>query len=158
MQGKTHIAGGLAAGTLYLLYGEPVESDLLFAGSCMLGALIPDIDHTGSTIGRKVPLLDNVISKVFGHRTVTHSLLFMLICMYIFSFTDWPFAVETGLLIGIGSHIFLDALTTAGIKLFWPLKICVRLPKGIKTGSAAEQVFLLCLIVIIAYFGHELYF
>ena len=158
MEGKTHIAGGIAAGSFYLMAGEPVGTDLLFIGSCMLGSLIPDIDHTGSMIGRRVPLLDNIINAVFGHRTITHSLLFMLLFMLLFRFTEWPVSVELGLLIGIGSHLFLDALTTAGIRILWPLKFNFAFPTGIKTGGMAEQIFLIGLVVFIGYCGYELYF
>ncbi|MEN0648554.1 metal-dependent hydrolase [Caldifermentibacillus hisashii] len=35
--------------------------------------MVPDIDHTGSKIGRAVPIIDEMISSVFGHRTFTHS-------------------------------------------------------------------------------------
>jgi inner membrane protein len=59
MEGKTHIVGGLAAGALYLNLGGAVGHEALFFGSLALGALIPDIDHTGSSIGRKVPFVDN---------------------------------------------------------------------------------------------------
>ena len=158
MEGKTHIAGGVAAGVFYLTYGDSVDSELLFMGSCMLGALIPDIDHTGSMLGRKVPLLDDIISGVFGHRTITHSLLFMILAFFMFKWTSWPPDLEFGILIGIASHLLLDALTEQGIQFFWPFKIKVGVPFGITTGGMVEKGFMALLVVFIGYCGYTNYF
>jgi inner membrane protein len=65
--------GGLAAGALYLNLGGAVDHEALFFGSLALGTLIPDIDDTGSSISRKVPFIDNIISSEFGHRSFTHN-------------------------------------------------------------------------------------
>lgn len=156
MEGKTHIAGGVAAGVFYLTFREPVDSDLLFVGSCVLGALIPDIDHTGSTLSRKVPLLDNIISGVFGHRTITHSLLFMALAWWLFKWATLPPDFELGVLIGIASHLLLDALTKDGIQFFWPFKI--KIGFVVKTGGLLEQGFMALLIVFIGYCGYTTYF
>src|SRR5690242_13202124 len=101
MEGKTHIVGGLAAGALYLDLGGSVGQEALFFGSLVLGALIPDIDHTGSSIGRKIPLIDNIISSVFGHRSFTHSLLFLFLTFLLFQEASWPKDIELGILLGI---------------------------------------------------------
>lgn len=156
MEGKTHIAGGIAAGLLYLTYGGPVEEELLFMGSCILGSLIPDIDHTGSTLGRKVPILDNIISGVFGHRTITHSLLFVILASWLFKWTSWPPDFELGILIGINSHLVLDMLTKDGVQFFWPFKIKIKFL--ITTGGILEKGFLSSLVVFIGYYGYTNYF
>jgi inner membrane protein len=127
MQGKTHVLGGAAAGLLYLSI-NPVDDPLV--SSCAMGALVPDIDHTGSMIGRKVPLLDNIISAVFGHRTFTHSLLFLFLTFLLFRFTNWNIDFEFGIFIGMFSHMVLDALTKEGIQFLWPIKIRVGIPGG----------------------------
>lgn len=158
MEGKTHIAGGIAAGVFYLTYREPVDSELLLMGSCILGSLIPDIDHTGSTISRKVPVLDNIISGVFGHRTITHSLLFMMLALWLFKWASWPPDFETGILMGIASHLLLDALTEQGIQFFWPFKIKVGIPFGIATGGMLEEGFMALLVVFIGHWGYTTYF
>jgi inner membrane protein len=154
MQGKTHVLGGAAAGLLYLSV-NPVNDPLLFVSSCAIGALIPDIDHTGSTIGRKVPLLDNIISAIFGHRTFTHSLLFLFLTFLLFRFTNWNIDFEFGILIGMFSHLVLDALTKEGIQFLWPIKIRVGIPGGIRTGGPFERVFMLALVLYLAYTGYQ---
>lgn len=158
MEGKTHIVGGLAAGALYLNLGGSVSNGALFFGSLALGALIPDIDHTGSTIGRKIPLLDNIISAVFGHRSFTHSLLFLALSIFLFQQTSWPIEIELGIFLGMFSHMVLDMLTKAGIKFLWPLKMNIGIPGGIRTGGALEQGFFTILVVYICYYGYQIYF
>ncbi len=63
MTGKTHIMGGIASCTAAAYYYgfDPV----LMAASGAVGALIPDICHTQSKIGRKFPILSKVVSSVF---------------------------------------------------------------------------------------------
>ncbi|WP_420490937.1 metal-dependent hydrolase [Neobacillus drentensis] len=49
-------------------------------------------------MGRKVPLIDNIISTVFGHRSFTHSLLFLVLAFFLFQQTFWPKDLEFGIL------------------------------------------------------------
>ncbi|WP_409300208.1 metal-dependent hydrolase [Peribacillus sp. SCS-155] len=158
MEGKTHIVGAVAAGALYLNLGGTVDQEVLFYGSLAVGSLIPDIDHKGSSIGRKIPFLDNIISAVFGHRSFTHSLVFLFLSFLLFKQTPWPVSVEFGIWLGMFSHMVLDMLTKQGIKFLWPLKLNIGVPGGIKTGSLAERVFFSALIVCIGYMGIRMYF
>ena len=77
MTGKTHIIGGITAS---LAFAQTSNYDaVLLVGAGVVGALIPDICHSGSKIGKKLPLLSKIISAIFGHRTFTHSLLFLFL-------------------------------------------------------------------------------
>lgn len=158
LEGKTHILGGVAAGAYYLYSGGTVEQEVLFFGGLMFGAMIPDIDHTGSKIGRAVPLLDDIISTVFGHRTFTHSLLFLILASLLFHWASWPESFEFGIIMGMLSHVLLDMLTKDGIKFLWPFPVTVRIPFGISTGGIFEQGFYTMLIVFIGYYGYQIYF
>jgi inner membrane protein len=69
----------------------------------VLGALIPDIDYL---IG-------------LTHRTLTHSWLFMIpSCLLVWKIKHKRTALA--LLIGLSSHLILDAVTQKGIPLFYP--------------------------------------
>lgn len=68
--------GGIASCTARLIIMDLIQC-LWSSGA--VGALIPDICHTQSKIGRRFPILSKAVSSVFGHRTFTHSLLFLLI-------------------------------------------------------------------------------
>lgn len=151
MRGNTHIVGGLAAGAFYLNLGGTVSEPMLFFGGLALGALIPDIDHTGSTISRRVPLVDNLVSAIFGHRTFTHSLLFLVLSYWLFLHTSWPRSLEQGILMGMASHMLLDALTKRGIQFLWPFHMKVGIPFGIRTGGAIEKGFFTFLVVYLCY-------
>lgn len=120
--------------------------------SGVIGALIPDICHTKSKIGRRLPILSAVVSSVFGHRTFTHSLLFLLITAFAAHLYFADQSILVGLMAGMASHLLLDAGTVNGIKLFFPSAIKVRLPLYIKTGGKAEQVVLAVLTVVSCYF------
>ncbi|MCY9269000.1 metal-dependent hydrolase, partial [Bacillus licheniformis] len=140
MTGKTHIMGGVASCTAaaYFYGYDPV----FMTASGVIGALIPDICHTKSKIGRRLPILSAVVSSVFGHRTFTHSLLFLLITAFAAHLYFADQSILVGLMAGMASHLLLDAGTVNGIKLFFPSAIKVRLPLYIKTGGKAEQVVL----------------
>ncbi|WP_353854581.1 metal-dependent hydrolase [Bacillus sp. Bos-x628] len=150
MTGKTHIMGGVAACSAAAYYYGYDPITMTAAGS--VGALIPDLCHTKSKIGRKFPLFSTLISSVFGHRTFTHSLLFMLI-IYLIATTYIPNdSLQFGLLVGIASHLLLDAGTVNGIKFLFPATIKVRLPFYVKTGSTGEQVVLAALTIVTCYY------
>ncbi|OLQ53378.1 metal-dependent hydrolase [Bacillus licheniformis] len=150
MTGKTHIMGGVASCTAaaYFYGYDPV----FMTASGAIGALIPDICHTKSKIGRRLPILSAVVSSVFGHRTFTHSLLFLLITAFATHLYFADQSILVGLMAGMASHLLLDAGTVNGIKLFFPSAIKVRLPLYIKTGGKAEQVVLAVLTVVSCYF------
>ena len=161
MLGKTHIAGGLAAGSLFLYTTNyiPGGAQIPFFAACTVGALIPDICSPSSTIGRKLPILSRIFSGTFGHRTFTHSLPMLILLWYGFGLLDWRLSIEIGLFVGIVSHLFLDSLTEEGIQFFWPFKIRFGLPSfaAIRTGGPFENIYLYGLCLVIAYTGFNLY-
>ena len=82
-------------------------------------------------------LLATLIKRNLGHRTLTHSPIFLLIgsillvlvgnWLWQWPYFGWIFAA------GVGSHLFLDFCTTRGLPLFYPLPFFVRiaaLPKA----------------------------
>lgn len=95
MQGTTHRLGGIACGALVsavAVHTMELSSPILTTGIIMTGAgigsLIPDIDHEGSLIGRKMKHISHVVRKTCGHRGWTHTLLGLFIyglCSYILS-------------------------------------------------------------------------
>lgn len=118
MTGKTHIIGGIAASLAFaqVTNYEPV----ILLGAGVIGSLIPDICHGSSKIGRALPLLSKVINGLFGHRTFTHSLLFLvLFAILLHNFMPME-AISAGLLVGMASHIVLDMATKKGSQTILP--------------------------------------
>ena len=153
MTGKTHIVGGIAASLAYAQFTNYDPITMLGAG--VIGALVPDICHTGSKIGRKLPLLSKLVNKVFGHRTITHSLLFLVMFAALLNAFIPNEAVKAGFLAGMVSHYLLDMATKQGIKLLYPFRMTVRFPVTTKTGGKVESVVFSILSLLSFYFGYE---
>lgn len=103
-----------------------------------IGSFLPDIDHPSGALAQKKILglrllkpFAHGIGVVFGHRGATHSLLVLVAIVAVGEWPVYPWAgYNIGWLIGWGFilHLLADALTKAGIPLFWPLKIRFGLP------------------------------
>lgn len=153
MTGKTHIIGGITAS---LAFAQVTNYDpFILLGAGAVGALIPDICHGGSKIGRTLPVVSKIINTLFGHRTFTHSLLFLLLSALLFNAVIPNDALAAGLMIGMVSHLLLDMATRNGIKLFFPMKITVRFPLTLKTGGLAEAAVFALLSLFAVYFGYS---
>ncbi|MFF2753539.1 metal-dependent hydrolase [Psychrobacillus sp. NPDC058041] len=152
MTGKTHIVGGIAAS---LAFAQISNYDpVILVGAGVIGALIPDICHGGSTIGRKFPFVSKMVHILFGHRSFTHSLLFLLLMGVLLNSLVINESVVAGVLVGIISHFILDMATKNGIKLLYPLKVTVRLPLTTRTGGAIEYLVFATLSLLSVYFGY----
>lgn len=86
MNGATHRIGGMATGAaipaVMTLIGSGNQLSTpqvcsIIAGAA-IGSLLPDIDHQGSLIGRKVKLVSTAVRKMAGHRGATHYLVGLL--------------------------------------------------------------------------------
>ena len=141
MLAKTHIlfGAGLALAASQAAHLS-VPATLMIVGSGAIGGLLPDIDHPGSTFGRRIWPVSLVISKVFGHRGITHSLLAVAGLTILLLSGHRLSVVSLGLIVGYLSHLLGDFITPHGIPLFWPLKRCYRIPRPIRTGGLGESV------------------
>ncbi len=155
MTGKTHITGGIAASLAFAQVSHYEPAILLIGG--VAGALIPDICHGSSTIGRRFPFVSKIVSALFGHRTFTHSLLFLLLALALFETIGLNEALSAGIIVGMVSHLLLDMATKRGIKLLFPLRVTVRLPLTTSTGSFTEYVVFAALSLLSVYFGYGLF-
>lgn len=160
MTAKTHIAGGVTAGLLYIAASSQSSFELTPPGALtacgymalsVVGSLAPDIDLATSKLGHKTGLISKVIDALFGHRTVCHSPLLLAVIYFLMSRT-WPDALPYVLsfIIGATSHLVLDLLNHAGIPLLWPIPKRFRL-LGIKSRGPGEIIVfaMLCGAVVI---------
>lgn len=108
MRGATHLVAGLAVASLW------PEPTLAIAAGVAVGSILPDIDHPYSIVGRRVPILP----RLLPHRTITHGLLFALVCGVLYL----PLGV------GVLLHLLLDALNPAGVPLLWPRATKYHIP------------------------------
>lgn len=128
-----------------------------------LFALLPDVDHPDSIIGRVSGPLSQYIQRRWGHRTITHSvfamlavMLFLLPLSIIFvyqvgKFPTWYSAVS----LAFASHIFIDLFNRSGVRLFSPLSnkeyISFRTPELRILVSSWQEYVLLFVIVFFAF-------
>ncbi|MGL6071542.1 metal-dependent hydrolase [Craterilacuibacter sp.] len=151
MKVGTHIAAGACSGVgTALLLKSPMLGTLLLLLGGMVGALLPDIDHPQSWLGRRMRLISIPISMIFGHRGITHSLIALagvfylsVMCLSAESryFGMWmPLAL--GLCVGYASHIVGDWLTPSGVPLLWPIKHRFRAPVTFFNGKFIEKIMM----------------
>lgn len=140
MNYKNHMVFGVACGLGAATYLGQAPHPL---GICVAGlaALLPDVDHPSSVVGRWVPILPRLMS----HRGVTHSLFALALLawgLWAFAshFPPWRWTAVAAF-VGYASSILGDMLTLDGVRLFWPLKLRVRVPILWKSGGWHESVF-----------------
>jgi len=139
MMAGSHIALGaaawfVAAPRLGLPALEPVS-----LGLAIFGALLPDIDHPKSWVGKRVWPVSWLCSRLFGHRGLTHSLIAVIACIAVLLREDLPVGVTAPLVVGYLSHLAADLLTPGGLRLTWPLRGTWALPLC-RTGSPFEPL------------------
>ncbi|MCL7461599.1 metal-dependent hydrolase [Pseudomonas sp. NW5] len=151
----THLVSGFFAGTGLVSYLDLRGWELvgLLAGATA-GALLPDIDHPKSWLGRRLPFISRPIAAVFGHRGITHSLLAVVGLALALHYgwahgyvgsDEWGL-VAVGLTVGYLSHILGDFLTHGGVPLFWPLKRRFSAPLTFQTGGVFERFLMVALL------------
>lgn len=103
-----------------------------FVGALVGGVagLVPDIDEPNAKLGRYVPFFSRWLKHTFGHRTLTHSLLFFAaigMALYYFDVDEhYTYAVLAGLM----AHSACDMIT-GRVQLFYPLpmKVGIRVKR-----------------------------
>ena len=137
----------------------------------ILGAIMPDIDHPKSVIGKMFYFISAPIERRYGHRTITHSFLgwaissvifalLVLFGIFIFGFILkfevggldlWPRWIAA-FSISYFSHLILDMLNPRGSQMFWPdpgIDVMPRNPKfRPESGSKVEILIFIILFAL----------
>jgi len=101
------------------LFGWQPEGEAIALAA--VGALLPEIDTPHSLLGSFTLPLSERIRARWGHRTLTHSLLGLLILAALtIPLALWQFRSWLALLLGFLSHLLLDMGTREGVRLLWP--------------------------------------
>ncbi len=142
----THLTFSILVGIFALDYLS-VGNKILFFLLMALFGILPDMDKSNSKIGKKLGIISQLINFIFGHRTFFHSFLFILPVYLIFSVFSEILAIP--FLLGMASHLVLDALTPKGIVPFYPLKL--RVKGWLKTGKLGEKMLFLLILVVVLF-------
>ncbi len=145
MLGITHALIGLA---LAKALGLIELNSYLKIFVVMFFAMLPDIDIPSSLLGKIFFPISRFLYARFGHRNITHSLIFML-------FLTSPFAINLDIyfliVLAYGSHLIGDMLTYTGVPLFWPQKKNYNLFGGpLITGKWTEGI--ICVLSLAVFF------
>jgi inner membrane protein len=125
MKAPNHIIGGVVfTGIFASLWNVNVFSTVDLFLFTVVSTLLPDIDHPKSILGKMFYPISKALERNYGHRTITHSLLFLVVVSLI-SFSIEKHFFETSnysiaLFFAIFSHLILDMVTIQGIPLFYP--------------------------------------
>jgi inner membrane protein len=150
---KTHSVAGLISAEIVLVYQGVSFLSWEAAGALLLGCLagtLADVDKPGSTMAKVLFPLSALLHILHvRHRTVTHSLLIIL--LFMFASSQLPSLFYWVFIMAYASHPLIDLLNDKGVQLFWPIPWKIRvLPKwmAITTGSSIETVFRFLLFVL----------
>lgn len=139
MTGKTHASCGLLIGVcLANHYEQDIFTSTTIVTLAVIASIFPDICHTQSKVGRKIPIVSFFVRLIFGHRTFTHSLLFIGLIFGGLVFIQAPIHYMLAIIFGVSSHVILDMLTPRGVQLWYPISKQVRLPIHFKTGGLVD--------------------
>ena len=150
MMAKSHAITGLATWLVVapLLHAPPLAPSCLMLA--LLGSLLPDIDHPASWVGRRVKPVSTVISRMFGHRGITHSALVVVVLAALLNRRGYSQDSVAAVSVGYLSHLAADMLSSAGLRLAWPLPGNWALPVY-RTGTLSELVLLSGICVLAGY-------
>jgi inner membrane protein len=141
----THLMFGVVSFILL----SPIFSggnEILFLVFVLLGSILPDIDDGNSKIKKASGVLGSIVSFMFKHRGIFHSLVMVVVLFIVISFWNSYYAI--GLTIGYLSHLISDALTPMGIKFLYPFS-SFKLRGPIKVGGIGEWVVLFGLVILV---------
>ena len=150
MMAISHVVTSLAAWSVAAQYTslEPTAGGML---AVIAGALLPDIDHPKSWLGRRLWFISAPLSLMIGHRGLTHSLLAVIVLGGALTvYGSLGSYLVASVCIGYLTHMAGDFVTKGGIPVFWPLKRRFALPIMV-TGSVIEFLSVTALMIAIVY-------
>lgn len=135
----------VAAGGYLLFKAYPFDQTIDIQPSLFLemllvltGCVLPDVDHTESTIGKRMRVFSIPISLIFGHRGVFHSLLACIAIGYAaYELNTWWLNY---IAFGYFLHLIGDYLTPSGIPILYPYKKRYRFAIVAETNSLSELI------------------
>ncbi|WP_051302502.1 metal-dependent hydrolase [Salibacterium aidingense] len=135
MTATTHQLTGVLFGictmtlfNLFTLTADALNHVLLFYGLIVFGSLLPDLDTPRSKLGGRFPFffISFPLNWLFGHRTWSHSLMFVCLTFItgwmVGAFLDWEWYLCSALAIGVLSHVVGDYFFDGGVPLFYPFQ------------------------------------
>ena len=168
MSGPNHIVGGTVFTGLFasLMFGINILASPVTIAVAIVASLLPDIDHTRSTVGKIVYPLAKWINRRYGHRTITHGMpCFALLTILsgviertFFGHLEWTAIFS----LGYFSHLVLDMFTLQGVPLMYPFSrspwVMIGNPdKRIRTGDYRKEAVAFSIFILMGMFLQPLF-
>lgn len=153
MMGTSHMLSGVITGSVVACAGDlPPAQAVAFIGITSVCALLPDMDHPDARLPRMLGwpgrALAAIISAVFGHRTLTHSVLGVgLLSVGLAFIPGLPGYMSWAILLGCVTHILGDMLTVSGVRIWWPHRAVWRLGR-MRVNGHFEQLVMTPLLAV----------
>lgn len=145
MEWSTHMLSGVVAG--YAITGGDYKGAILGG----IAGIVPDLDEPKSKFGKVFFPVSYPLNSLVGHRTFTHSLLFIVMLGAIFSvFTEMWIALAV--MSGVLAHILGDMLTGT-VRFLYPLNTKIGIRINFAYFKLIDRVTRLALIALIVFFG-----
>lgn len=125
MSGANHLVGGTVfTGIFCSFWNVNVFEKPQYLFFTAFFAILPDVDHLKSPIGKLFYPIAKWLNLKYGHRTITHSLIFYFSLFALVSFIENISGGNGDVTLiyafAFFSHLLFDMLTKQGIPLFWP--------------------------------------
>ena len=167
MKAPNHITGGLLfTGIFASLSGINIFSSPWLVLTTIVAALLPDIDHPKSIVGRLVKPISRWLNRHYGHRTITHSAFVLILSTVVFSLFEKVIADQTSLSLTFFysylSHLLLDMMTLQGVPLLYPFfRNPFVLPANprfrLRTGDMKAETIIFCTFITLSIFLRPLF-
>jgi inner membrane protein len=169
MSGTNHIAGGIVFTGLFCSFWDVnIFSKPELLALTAFFAILPDIDHIKSPIGKLFYPISKFLDRKYGHRTITHSLIcygLLALALAIFeNIFSISYPITMIFLFSYISHLIFDMMTKQGVPLYYPFRrnACVipgnpdlRLKSSdLKTETSIFVVFLILALTCQPLFAH----
>ncbi len=168
MSGFNHVAGGFVFTGLFgsLMLGINILASPITLVITLISSLLPDIDHTRSTVGKVVYPLAKWINRRFGHRTITHGMPCLCVLAVACAAVEKTFfghLTWTGVFaLGYFSHLLLDMFTLQGVTLMYPFSrapyVMIGNPdKRMRTGDYRKEAIAFSIFLVAGFFMQPLF-
>lgn len=167
MTTPNHIAGGLVfTGVFCSLWNINIFNSPITLVITAVVSILPDADHTKSIIGKTLYPVAKFINKNYGHRTITHSLIALIVITIIAELIKRILNIETPIthiiFFAYLSHIILDMITLQGVALLFPFykNPCV-IPANpdlrFRTGNVKQEGIIFFILAFCTFFMQDLF-
>ena len=160
MRLPNHIAGGfcLTGFVASVFFSVNVLASPATLAAVIFGSIIPDVDNPKSLAGKIFYPVAKLIHRKAGHRTLTHSLLCIVLVAFVSSTIEKTFLNQMTISVILTCawffHILLDTFTLQGVQLMFPFSyepywMFEKPESRIRNGDfKAEGVFFIAFIVL----------